>query len=100
MKKEILSSCCALGNDGTENVYVLMEDCPVKRKDTERKRNKYLATPDGVENPVLHECMCIYRSGSYGGHMVKPCEHYQGIKKVQRNKRTKYKVACGASETE
>lgn len=44
-KKEILSSCCAFGNDGTEKVHVLMEDCPIKRKDTERKRNKYLSVP-------------------------------------------------------
>lgn len=99
MKNEILSSCCAFGNDGTESVHVLMEDCPMKRKDTERKRNKYLAVPKGMENPVLHECMCIYRSGLHGGHMIKPCEHYQGTKKVKRNKKTAYKVLCGALES-
>ncbi len=98
MKKEIISSCCAFGTDGTEDVHVLVEDCPIKREDTQRKRNKYLSVPEGMENPVLYECQCIYRSGFHGGHMIKPCVHYQGTKKVQRNKQTKYKVLCAALE--
>lgn len=99
MKKEIISSCCAFGTDGTEDVHVLVEDCPIKRKDTQRERNKYLSVPKGRENPVLHECQCIYNSGYYGGvHMIPPCENYKGTKKVKREGRTRYKVLCAALE--
>lgn len=94
--KEILSSCCAFGSDGTENVMVEFKDCPVGRKVGYRERTKHLSVPNDMENPIIKECTCIYRSGLHGGHMLPPCEHYEGTKKVQRNKRTKYKVLCGA----
>jgi hypothetical protein len=100
-KKEIFSSCCAFGTDGTENVHVLIEDCPIKRELGKRTRTKYLSVPEGQENPELTECMCIHRSGLYGGgHMMTPCKHYGGTKKVTRNKRKVYKVSCSALEVE
>ncbi|TCJ04874.1 hypothetical protein [Cytobacillus praedii] len=99
-EKEIFSSCCAFGTDGTENVHVLMEDCPIKRTVGERKREKYVAVPEGQENPILHECMCIYRSGLHQQHMIPPCQYYQGTKKVTRDKKKKWKVFCSALETQ
>ncbi|PDY08105.1 hypothetical protein COM83_33310, partial [Bacillus cereus] len=57
----------------------------------------YLSVPKGRENPVLHECQCIYKSGYHGGlHMIPPCENYKGTKKVKREGRTRYKVLCAA----
>ena len=97
-KTEILSSCCAFGSDGTENVMVEQHDCPIKNMNGYRERTKYLAVPEGQENPILKECACIQYSGSFGGYQLPTCPHYQGAKKVQRDKRTKYKVLCGALE--
>lgn len=95
-QKEILSSCCAFGSDGTENVMVVQHDCPIQRTAGYRERTKYIAVPEGHENPIIKECACIQFSGSFGGLQLPTCSHYQGTKKVQRDKRTKYKVLCGA----
>ncbi len=88
--KEILSSCCAFGG-GTEEVHVLESDCPINRKLGKRE-----VEPFFKHEEKRTECTCIYISSFGGG--IKPCENYQGVKKVQRNKRTKYKVLCGALE--
>lgn len=91
MKTEILSSCCAFGTDGSEEVHVLKSDCPIQRKEGEREVSNY----DGT---TQNECTCIYMSPFGGG--VKPCEFYNGTKKVKRNKRTEYKVECSAFSEE
>ncbi|MEK3955675.1 MULTISPECIES: hypothetical protein [unclassified Psychrobacillus] len=97
-KNEILSSCCAFGSDGTEDVMVEQHQCPIKSTNGYRERTKYLSVPEGTENPILKECSCIRFSGSFGGLQLPTCPHYQGIKKVKRDNRTKYKVLCGALE--
>lgn len=86
MKTEILSSCCVFGGM-TEEVHVLESDCPIKRKEGARKVTNY-------DDTTRDECTCIYVSSFGGG--VKPCEFYNGTKKVKRNKRTEYKVECSA----
>ena len=96
--KEILSSCCAFGTDGTENVMVEQHHCPIGSMNGYRERTKNLTVPEGVENPILKECTCIYFSGSFGGLQLPTCSHYQGVKKVKRENRTKYKVLCSALE--
>ena len=93
-KKEILSSCCAFGNEGTEEVHVLKTDCPLERQVGQR-----VVEPMSDYEEYRTECTCVYISG-LRGMVISPCEHYQGIKKVQRNKERKYKVLCSALEGE
>lgn len=95
-KKEILSSCCAFGSDGTENVMVEHHHCPIGSMNGYRERTKYLAVPEGKENPILKECTCIYFSGSFGGLQLPTCPYYQGVEEVKRKNKTEYKVLCGA----
>lgn len=97
-KKEILSSCCAFGTDGTESVQVPHQECPIGRMVGYRERTKYLAVPEGTENPIVKECSCISFSGYEGRNTLPTCPHYEGTKKVKREGRTKYKVLCGALE--
>lgn len=97
-KKEILSSCCAFGTDGTEDVQVEQKDCPIKSMIGYRERTKYLAVPEGTENPIIKECSCISFSGFHGRNTLPTCQNYQGSKKVKRDGMTKYKVLCGALE--
>jgi hypothetical protein len=88
-KKEILSSCCAFGG-GSQEVYVLKEECPISREEGQRV----------VRNlrEERHECTCVNYSSL--GTWVSPCQHYKGIKKVQRKGLTEFQVLCSALEEE
>jgi hypothetical protein len=89
-KKEIFSSCCAIGGL-TEEVHALMTDCPIKRQEGSREVESFFGKDKGEKR---HECTCIYISSFSGG--VRPCEHYKGIKQVQRNKKKVWKIFCEA----
>lgn len=93
-KKEILSSCCAFGSDGTEEVHVLKADCPLERQVGQR-----IVEPMSDYEEYRTECTCVYYSG-IRGYVIEPCEYYKGTKKVQRNKQREYKVLCKALEEE
>lgn len=88
--KEILSSCCAFGSDGSEEVHVLAEECPINRDLGKRK-----VEPFFKHEQERTECTCVLYS-DYSGMVVPPCKYYGGTKKVQRNKRREYKVFCKA----
>ncbi|ASA22601.1 hypothetical protein [Paenibacillus donghaensis] len=90
MKKEIFSSCCAIGG-GTEEVHVLKSECPVQREYGSREVESLFGKNKGEKR---EECTCIYSSEFPGG--VRACQNYKGIKKVQRNKKTEWKVFCDA----
>lgn len=81
-EKEVISSCCAFASDGSEEVHVKEDDCPI---------NRQLGKGDG-------ECTCIYRNCSSGFSSlgVPRCEFYDGTKLVTRNKRKVHKVLCRA----
>lgn len=82
-KKEIFSSCCAFGG-GYEEVHVLRVECPIDRKLGQRTVQ--------FGEKTREECTCIYSNIFDSG--ISKCEHYQGIKKVKRNKQDEYKVLC------
>lgn len=89
-EKEIFSSCCAIGGM-TEEVHVLKSECPIKREKGSRVVESMFGRNKGQKR---EECTCIYMSEFGGG--VRPCEHYKGIKQVQRNKEKVWKVFCEA----
>lgn len=94
VKNEIISSCCAIGGDGTEEVHVLEADCPIKREEGKRE-----VEPFFKHEEKRTECTCIYLAGTRG-LVIKPCQHYQGIKQVQRNKEKVWKVFCAAKDSQ
>lgn len=87
-KKEIFSSCCAIG-DGVEEVHVLESECPINRELGKREVKVF---SENEENRM--ECTCKFVSSRFA--LIPRCEHYKGIKEVQRNKQKVWKVFCGA----
>lgn len=68
--REIFSSCCAIGSDGSEEVHVLRSVCPIVREEEQR-----IVKPIFKQENERAECTCIcFSAGS--GMNTPPCKYY------------------------